>query len=779
MADAKIIIEAISDNTGIKELSNALADAQGKLKETQKQLRAAEKAGNLTDSQMKELRAEFARQKLTVGQLNRELKSSASVLTGTGKAASETKTALSNMVTDKLGVDVSSLAGKFTGVGAAMGAVTTAAVALSAHLVKSARDVSSYSNQFISFVANAEHAKKIYDEFNQVYRNTDYDEQKVYDMGKSLLAVGINAQEAAGLIEEVADTAASLGKGVEFADELTAAFRRLKTGGELTERQYKSLAEAGIDLTDIQEQMRAGGVEAYEALREKLLEYEGGMDRTKQTAAAMEGDITGNFVEIGRQTALLVDEFFGFSESLKDFYQWVINASQSAIDSIKGMIAAMHSSRVAADAYAAASEEWEKNYADIWEQKRDQYRNEEEWEAARAAAVAAYANASADAVKEAEAEKQKAIEETKERSIKAVESIAKTSGASGSGSSTDTTGRDNAAGYKAILKSQNEVIANEKAIRDLQRKGVEIQQQMSLIGVTDSERIRMEGEYKLVNLAEQLAAEEALSAQRMANYEELIAYTEGHPFDGSDTVLQNLSAQMEQEATLHALRVANLNELIELQKKQNEYDLLQDSIKLNTVKQQWNDYARSVSSSIGQAVSAVVSGQKSMGQAIKEMARQLISNAFAMLAQWTALVAILAAFQDPTPARHASIMMFGNDGTYVKGANGGYTKAGKMATGGLVTGPGSGTSDSIPTMLSNGEFVLNAAAVNAIGADTLERMNAAGEIGVTGGVGQSVTVNISTVDASGFGDFLNRGGLKAIKQALYDDERAFGAAPVW
>lgn len=779
MADAKIIIEAISDNTGIKELSNALADAQGKLKETQKQLRAAEKAGNLTDSQMKELRAEFARQKLTVGQLNKELKSSASVLTGTGKAANETKSALSNMVTDKLGIDIAGLTSKFTGVGAAMATVATSAAAVSASLVKSARDISNYSNQFISFAANAEHAKKIYDEFNQVYRNTDYDEQKVYDMGKSLLAVGINAKESAALIQEVADTAASLGKGVEFADELTAAFRRLKTGGELTERQYKSLAEAGIDLTDIQEEMRAGGVEAYEALKEKLLEYEGGMDRTKQTAAAMEGDITGNIVEIGRQTALLVDEFFGFSAALKEFYQWVINASQSAIDSIKGMIAAMHGARVAGDAYAAASEEWEKNYAEIWEEKRDQYRNEEEWEAARAAAVAAYANASADVVKEAEAEKQAAIEQTKETSIKAVESIAKTSGG-GSGSTKDTTGKDNAAGYKAILKSQNEVIANEKAIRDLQRKGVEIQQQMSLIGVTDSERLRMEGEYKLANLADQLAAEEALSAQRIANYEELIAYTEGHPFDGSDTVLQNLSAQMEQESTLHELRVANLNELIELQKKQNEYDLLQDSIKLNTVKQQWNDYARSVSSSIGQAVGAVVSGQKSMGQAIKEMARQLISNAFAMLAQWTALVAILAAFQDPTPARHASIMMFGNDGTYVKGANGGYTKAGKMATGGLVTGAGTATSDSIPTMLSNGEFVMNAAAVNAIGADNLERMNAAGDNaeGISAS-GQSVTLNINTVDASGFGDFLNRGGLKAIKQALYDDERSFGAVSVW
>ena len=37
-------------------------------------------------------------------------------------------------------------------------------------------------------------------------------------------------------------------------------------------------------------------------------------------------------------------------------------------------------------------------------------------------------------------------------------------------------------------------------------------------------------------------------------------------------------------------------------------------------------------------------------------------------------------------------------------------KSAKFATGGKVTGPGTGTSDSIPAMLSNGEFVMTAAA---------------------------------------------------------------------
>jgi TP901 family phage tail tape measure protein len=46
-----------------------------------------------------------------------------------------------------------------------------------------------------------------------------------------------------------------------------------------------------------------------------------------------------------------------------------------------------------------------------------------------------------------------------------------------------------------------------------------------------------------------------------------------------------------------------------------------------------------------------------------------------------------------------------------------------FASGGYVTGPGSGTSDSIPAMLSNGEFVMNAKATSAYGADFMNALN--------------------------------------------------------
>ena len=48
----------------------------------------------------------------------------------------------------------------------------------------------------------------------------------------------------------------------------------------------------------------------------------------------------------------------------------------------------------------------------------------------------------------------------------------------------------------------------------------------------------------------------------------------------------------------------------------------------------------------------------------------------------------------------------------------------KRAEGGLVTGPGTGKSDSIPARLSNGEFVINADMVKKLGLPFLNKLNA-------------------------------------------------------
>ena len=63
----------------------------------------------------------------------------------------------------------------------------------------------------------------------------------------------------------------------------------------------------------------------------------------------------------------------------------------------------------------------------------------------------------------------------------------------------------------------------------------------------------------------------------------------------------------------------------------------------------------------------------------------------------------------------------------------------KYATGGLITGPGTGTSDSILARLSNGEYVMSADAVRMFGTGLLDQMNA-GQLpafATGGGIGET------------------------------------------
>lgn len=139
----------------------------------------------------------------------------------------------------------------------------------------------------------------------------------------------------------------------------------------------------------------------------------------------------------------------------------------------------------------------------------------------------------------------------------------------------------------------------------------------------------------------------------------------------------------------------------------------------------------------------------------------------------------------------------GGFGSLIFRAKGGFVKA---ATGGAIYGAGTATSDSIPAMLSNGEYVIKAAAVKRLGVPFLDALNQGRTPGYSvGGLvsasanrtgnadsavvkqGGSVTFSINALDAESFVDYLrNRGGAEAIRQMIFDDNRDFaGMAGVW
>ena len=220
-----------------------------------------------------------------------------------------------------------------------------------------------------------------------------------------------------------------------------------------------------------------------------------------------------------------------------------------------------------------------------------------------------------------------------------------------------------------------------------------------------------------------------------------------------------------------------------------------DISSINSAKS-WSEYivgyATNVGKSMGDAFYDWITGAKTASQALKDFVQGLIQNAVKLLAQWVGVYLTLLAFglYDPHQASLAAtkiVLGVGEGGktvTEMRGAG--------HATGGYITGPGTGTSDSIPAMLSNGEYVIRSAAVDRIGVGTLNAINSGrvphfaeggsvdgteAEAAVAGG---SVTFNISAVDAESFSGFLERGGLDSIKQALYEDNRRFASsAGVW
>ena len=118
-----------------------------------------------------------------------------------------------------------------------------------------------------------------------------------------------------------------------------------------------------------------------------------------------------------------------------------------------------------------------------------------------------------------------------------------------------------------------------------------------------------------------------------------------------------------------------------------------------------------------------------------------------------------------------------------------------LADGGPIIGAGTSTSDSIPAMLSNGEYVLNAKAVKRVGRPLLDAINygharhfasgglaSSSVVHVTSGTRASnpVVINVSAIDADSFRGFIKTKGQRVIRQALYDDVRDFkSGSGVW
>lgn len=824
MADAKITLTTEAKNDGLEKLNKALADGQQSVAEMTRELnnmRKATKEGTEATKEqrdaMVELRKSINEQKAAnksyatdIGKTTAEIKKSVKAMADGDKGARGLASAfkMTEGFTTAFSVALGGLAATITtGVVAALGNMASQVVTLGAQMQQSVAQLAAMTNG----VAMATEA---YRALNDVYRNTNFDEQAVFNMGEQLMRLGYSAESAAGLIQLCADAAAGLGTGQAGAQQLVDALSRMQAVGELTSKQMTQLAMAGVNMDAAFASLGMTGKQAMEAiengtldsqraiaaLTEYLHQYDGKMAESKNNTIDAWGDVTGNLstmcAEIGNSIfdafnqSGIIQTLIDFTQSLIDIIRgdgcgafadlrdiadevlnFIAGLLQFVFDTIKLVIVIIN------DAYIA--------FKNFGAQVVDAIRPAVDavmalYNAVKAVMSSVGAAFHSEVAKSVGATFGRDIDP--EERVSAVGYITPARSFGGGGGGGIRSGGGGGGGGSAAAAARRE---EEAAKREEERKGREAAKAYKegfdsafkamqedsksimdmMLGDKDETTRKLEEiKSNLITAMEEVDKAAAMSV----NQEDITPLA---------AILKTTPEALEEEM---AAKGQTLSEFIDNYKTKLAEAAAAESEQVKTGKA-WHDtmkdYALSVADSMSSAMTDIIMGTKSAKDALKDMVKTILQNAVKILTQWLAVYAIYSAFptfaSGMTPADAANKTVF------------------HLATGGYVSGPGSGTSDSVPAMLSNGEYVLRSAAVNRIGVGALNAMNAGAvphfadggsvddTIAASAGVG-NVTVSVSAVDAASFGDFLNRGGLDQVKQALFEDNRQFASSVgVW
>ena len=322
------------------------------------------------------------------------------------------------------------------------------------------------------------------------------------------------------------------------------------------------------------------------------------------------------------------------------------------------------------------------------------------------------------------------------------------------------------------LAYTEQMLAAENAIKEAQLRGAS-QKELDMLNEKLA-LLKKTHQYTIDNI-NQTAAAKANSAQ--TDYDNKEAEWQARHDTSSTVDKWSMDAERDFEAgKAKADKATNYEEKVRLMNEAlQKYDEEQQKINtISKIQQTSNQLAKDFSG----AITDWITGAQSFGDAMKNILQQLI----AQLIQAAIYATIVAACT-------------GGGGGFAARWKGAFGNA--FASGGAVAGPGTGTSDSVPAMLSNGEYVLNAQAVDRLGVPFLNGLNtgrlrgfASGGLVGSGGAynhpvnaasssssrSNSITLNVSALDASSFADFLARGGMQVLKQATLDDNRNFNTA---
>lgn len=346
-------------------------------------------------------------------------------------------------------------------------------------------------------------------------------------------------------------------------------------------------------------------------------------------------------------------------------------------------------------------------------------------------------------------------------------------------------------------KEKAEALANAKDVAD-NKVRIEQDAQNSILAIQKEAMQKAASYRRTVDQAKQ-AEDKANNSESLADYVEIM--------NQKDEITNQSYASI----------LAHENELSE------QRQIMHDQMMLNA--SSWSDYmqtvmmqtAQSMQDTLAEGLTNWIMQAKSLSEVFSNLAKtilqQLIQGA---LKKWISSLGIIRTLNDSAGKAEAASTAAQTSAIMTKAAaqarlaaatmisampftayGAGAIVAGQMeiastgasvlkkAKGGAIIGPGTSTSDSIPALLSNGEYVINADAAAQIGRTTLDALNsgaypAFASGGSVGGVpeesvqNRNVTLNVKTLDASSFLGWLrNSGGVDAIEQALFEKGRNF------
>lgn len=348
MSDAKITLETIASDEGLKRLNTALADGAQRAAQLQKELKNLEKetqAGTTATAEqaeaMKALRVELQEQKQANSECAKAIKETVSSL-GEVKQESGLLDSVMSQLSGQMGIceqafsSLSVAAGMFA---ASLATEVASALAdFGRKIVELGLDAEHGVAQFDAMVNSTVGGVEAMQLFNTVSRDT-YDFESVKEMGIDLMNVGYSANNAAAMIKLCADTAAGLGKGEQGARKLVEILSRMQSTGEMSSRQMIALQQSGMDIDKAFSSVGMTAEQAMEAMDNGTLDaqtavealtsymkdtFDGQMQKSKENIIDEWGDVEGNLSAICGSIGAAIFEAFdksGIVQTLVDFTQ--------------------------------------------------------------------------------------------------------------------------------------------------------------------------------------------------------------------------------------------------------------------------------------------------------------------------------------------------------------------------------------------------------------------------------------------------------------------------